>query len=158
MELFYREAMPVAAVRGDILLLHGASFSSSTWAKRVMSPVGAMNVMAAAGYRVVAVDLPGAPPHTCTGSYCSGFVKSKTKGRLLTQSPMSFLMRLIESLSLHRPALISPSASGAFSLPVIVNRPELIGAFVAIAPCCPADNQRWSENQVCMFAHTCTCV
>jgi len=57
--VFYREAMPVGEHKGDVLLLHGTSFTSETWQKRVMQPVGFMNILAAAGYRVIAVDLPG---------------------------------------------------------------------------------------------------
>ena len=38
-----------------VLLLHGAAFSSQTW----VSEVPTMTTLAAAGYNVIAIDLPG---------------------------------------------------------------------------------------------------
>lgn len=52
--LFYREAHPQRAPRLNVLLLHGIRFSSDTWLQ-----LHTMAVLADAGYRAVAVDLPG---------------------------------------------------------------------------------------------------
>jgi len=30
----------------------------------------------------------------------------------------------------------------------VANHPEMVGAFIAVAPCCPADNQQWDQNTV----------
>jgi pimeloyl-ACP methyl ester carboxylesterase len=57
LSLFYRKASPPVTVTPSgqtILLLHGRSFTSETWQK-----CGTMDLMAAVGHLVVAVDLPG---------------------------------------------------------------------------------------------------
>lgn len=47
----------------SLLLLHGRSFSSETWAK-----LGTPKLMAAIGHHVVAVDLPGKKKETLIDS------------------------------------------------------------------------------------------
>jgi hypothetical protein len=57
LDVFYRKASPPDSVTPSgqtILLLHGRSFTSETWQK-----CGTMDIMAAVGHLVVAVDLPG---------------------------------------------------------------------------------------------------
>jgi pimeloyl-ACP methyl ester carboxylesterase len=109
-EVFYLEAG--AADAKTLLLLHGARFSSATW-----RDLGTIERMAAEGYRVIAVDLPGF-------------------GRSLTSEaePASFLADLIEALALERPVIVSPSMSGRFSLPLVARHPELVGGYVPVAP------------------------
>ena len=46
----------------DVLLLHGAAFTSKTWAELFSeqhSHLNVLNMIAAAGHRAVAIDLPG---------------------------------------------------------------------------------------------------
>lgn len=54
--MFYRETMPLnpAQSAGNVLLLHGQSFTSKNWVD-----IKTMQIFAAAGYHVIAVDLPG---------------------------------------------------------------------------------------------------
>jgi pimeloyl-ACP methyl ester carboxylesterase len=94
------------------LLLHGAKFQAHTWKK-----LGTLDVLANAGYRAVAIDLPG------TG---------KSPGWKL--DPKTFLAELIGQLDIGRPVVLSPSRSGNLSFPLIVDHPEKVSGYVAIAP------------------------
>jgi abhydrolase domain-containing protein 14 len=95
-----------------VLLLHGAAFDSGTWEK-----LGTLGVLARAGFRAVAVDLPG-------------FGQS-TAARV---DPDRFLAALLPALGLHRPVIVSPSMSGRFSFPYVSAHPESVAGFVPVAP------------------------
>jgi abhydrolase domain-containing protein 14 len=95
-----------------VLLLHGAAFDSGTWQK-----LGTLDVLAEAGFRAVAVDLPG-------------FGQSKA-ARL---DPDRFLQQLLPALGLKRPIVVSPSMSGRFSFPYVLAHPEGVAGFVPVAP------------------------
>ena len=94
------------------LFLHGGSFSAQTWLD-----LGTLVLLAEKGYRAVAVDLPG-------------FGQSE-------QAPGpagDFLLDLMDRLDLKKPAVISPSMSGRYSLPLVTRHPEKLSGFVAVAP------------------------
>jgi pimeloyl-ACP methyl ester carboxylesterase len=95
-----------------VLFLHGASFSSQTWQE-----LGTLTFLAQHHYRAVALDLPG-------------FGQSEAS----ELPPVDFLPGLLESLSLDRPILVSPSLSGMYSLPFVATHPDKLTGFVAVAP------------------------
>jgi len=95
-----------------VLLLHGARFSSKTWQE-----IGTMKVLADAGNRAVAVDLPG-------------FGDSEPNDK----SPEKWLGNLLDGLDLTRPVVVSPSMSGRYALPFATSEPERLRGFIAVAP------------------------
>jgi len=95
-----------------VLLLHGGRFSSQTW-----HDLGTLDRLAEAGLNVVAIDLPG------YGASTPGDANSET-----------FLVALIEALSLQRPVVVSPSMSGRFAFPLMIAAPELVAGWVPVAP------------------------
>lgn len=120
---FYREAVPRSALEGGpperftVLLLHGQSFTSQTWEN-----LGTLQILSEHGYRAVAVDLPG------YGQSLQAQPMSSEKGRT------DYLLHIIESLGARQPVLISPSMSGLFSLPLLLQHPDRLRGFVPIAP------------------------
>ena len=95
-----------------VLLLHGAAFDSGTWKQ-----LGTLAVLAGAGFRAVAVDLPG----------FGGSQGARA-------DPGHFLESLLPALRLDRPVIVSPSMSGRFSFPYVLAHPERVAGFVPVAP------------------------
>lgn len=96
----------------SILFLHGASFSAQTWQE-----IGSLQLLAMLGYRGVAVDIPG-----------------YGRSQRISVSSFSFLLELLSILKLNLPILVSPSMSGGYSLPFVINHADKLGGFVAISP------------------------
>ncbi|XP_069500114.1 protein ABHD14A [Ambystoma mexicanum] len=120
---FYIEAVPMNKAAGpkadriDVLLLHGQSFTSKTW-----QDLGTLSLLAENGYRAVALDLPG------YGMSLESKAKASDQGRV------DYILRIIETLGLKEPILVSPSMSGMFSLPLVLQHGEHLKGFVPIAP------------------------
>lgn len=109
-EVQYRMVGPENAF--TVLLLHGASFSSKTW-----EDLGTLGALAEAGYRGLAVDLPG-------------FGNSQPNA----SGPARWLRKLMHVLNLHQPVLVAPSMSGRYALPLAVEDSHLFAGLLAVAP------------------------
>ncbi len=95
-----------------VLLLHGARFSALNWRE-----LGTLELLARQGYRALALDLPG-----YGSSEASDLPPTKVLSSLLpliTQRPV---------------VVVSPSMSGRFSFPLVVDRPSFVAGFVPVAP------------------------
>ena len=98
-----------------VLLLHGARFHSGTW-----QDLGTMEFLATAGYSVVAPDLPGF-------------------GRSPAGEGTFDLSFLLDALELEQVDLVTPSMSGRFAFPLLLDHPQRLRGFVAVAPVGIAD-------------------
>lgn len=93
-----------------IVFLHGAAYDSSVWER-----TGILAAMAEAGYHAVAVDLPG-------------------KGTSTGVANVAWLDGVLDHFGFDAAVIVSPSASGAVSLPYLTERPERVAGFVPVAP------------------------
>lgn len=95
-----------------VLLLHGGRFSSETWRQ-----LGTLEALAGSGLRVMALDLPG---------YGASEASTLPREELLT--------RVVSSLGTRRVLLVSPSMSGSYSLPFVLEHSEQVLGYVPISP------------------------
>jgi pimeloyl-ACP methyl ester carboxylesterase len=95
-----------------VVLLHGASFTAQTWKQ-----IGTLSLLAEAGYRVHAIDLPAYGK-----SSPSSLPAHKWLGKVLEQMHIQF------------PVVVAPSVSGQFALPLVTGEADRVGGFVAVAP------------------------
>jgi len=95
-----------------VLLLHGAKFSSLTWKR-----LGTLEKLAGAGYRALAIDIPGF---------------GRSPGWAFDRDAL--LASLLPVLGLQKTVVVAPSMSGHVAFPLILAQPERVAGFVAIAP------------------------
>lgn len=96
----------------SVLLLHGASFTAHTWQE-----IGTLDLLTTKGYRAVAIDIPG-----------------YGRSQRISVSSSGFLQQILNQLNLNLPILVSPSMSGSYSLPFVINSCNQLGGFVAVSP------------------------
>ncbi|ROK31199.1 Protein ABHD14B [Anabarilius grahami] len=114
--LFYRQALPLSGTAElCVLLLHGIRFSSENWLT-----VGTLETLAAAGYRAVAIDLPGLGQSKAAEA-------PAPVGQL---APAVFLRQVCEGLNTGPVVIISPSLSGMYSLPFLFQHSEQTPALI----------------------------
>ena len=104
--VFFREVVPenyVAGKKPDVLLLHGAAFTSLTW-----QSINTLEVLKNEGFRAIAVDLPGF-------GESPGFHVPPLESAL-------FLKALYESFRIKSFILVSPSMSGRFAIPYLFSK------------------------------------
>jgi len=114
--IFYRESSQSVDSEVTLLLLHGMSFSSKTWLD-----LKTISFFTAAGFRTVAVDLPG-------------FGNSEKLTSSIQYEKSEFLMKLMKSLEISEVVIVSPSYSGHYSLSLLVKNWSLFTGYVPVAP------------------------
>lgn len=121
--LFFREARPGSGQTAHfcVLLLHGIRFSSETW-----QDLGTLHRLAQAGYRAVAIDLPG----------LGRSKEASAPAPIGELVPGGFLAAVVEALQLGPLVVISPSLSGMYSLPFLTAPGSQLRGYVPVAPIC----------------------
>ncbi|XP_073916142.1 protein ABHD14A [Castor canadensis] len=116
--IFYREALPLhRARRAEVVLLHGKAFNSHTWEQ-----LGTLQLLSQRGYRAVALDLPG-------------FGNSAPSKETNTEAGRAELLeRVLRELKVQNAVLVSPSLSGRYALPFLMQGHHQLHGFVPIAP------------------------
>ena len=129
--------------------LHGAAFTSSDWLD-----IGTLQIFAALGYRVTAIDLPGicynritttsfvllcsrksfTPPSFLTG--CGGSSELQPIQEDHFYSKVNYMQDLMAATQLDQQkiVLVAPSMSGKYALPYMLTKPNPVAGFVGLAP------------------------
>ena len=93
------------------LMLHGQAFTSRTWEE-----LGTLELLAERGARPIAVDLPGYGDSPASELPAAEFVPA-----------------LLDALEVREPVVVvSPSMSGRFSLPLVLEHAERVAAYVPV--------------------------
>lgn len=105
--------------RGTVLLVHGSAFSAQTW-----NALGTLDLLARAGFRAIAVDLPG------YGEKLSGAHK------LSPAEEPEFLAQLLDAALPHDRApvvVVAASMGGRVANPLVKRHPERVAGYMPIA-------------------------
>ncbi|VDO68019.1 unnamed protein product [Onchocerca flexuosa] len=76
------------------------------------------------------------------------FSQSRTRSGASFHNSSAFMSSVIEKLHLVKPIIVSPSASGSYSVPYVIENRSTIGGFVPVAACC-VRNHKWRNFMVC---------
>ncbi|XP_005410390.1 PREDICTED: alpha/beta hydrolase domain-containing protein 14A [Chinchilla lanigera] len=126
--IFYREVLPLHQPRrAEVLLLHGKAFNSHTWEQ-----LGTLQLLSREGYRAVALDLPG------FGNSAPAKEASTEAGRA------ELLQQVLQELQMKNVVLVSPSLSGRYALPFLIQGHQQLHGFVPIAP---TSTQNYTQKQ-----------
>jgi len=127
-DLFYYDSASGTAVTANkpsVMLIHGLGDEADTW--RHVFPL-----LAAAGYRVVAPDLPG-------------FGRSVWKGRISMSRHCKAILRLLNTDGIASPgnpaALVGSSLGAAVSEMAACRRTDLVKALILIDGCLPLNDK-----------------
>ncbi|MEF8824238.1 MAG: alpha/beta hydrolase [Desulfohalobiaceae bacterium] len=96
--------------KGDVLLLHGAKFSSATWRE-----LGTLDTLAEAGYRAHALDMPG---------YGSSPSSSAPADQVLREA--------LQHLAPEGAVLVGPSMGGRYCLDLYFSSPQGIRGLILV--------------------------
>ena len=101
--------------QGDVLLLHGAAYTSATW-----NSIHTIRILSGQGFRTIAVDLPG---------------YGETPALTPDDPPKDkFIDCVMEQFELKNPFLVAPSMSGEYAIPFVLEHFNKLAGFVPIAP------------------------
>lgn len=115
----------------DIILLHGMKFQAETW-----NQIGTLTILAGAGYRCLAIDLPG-------------FGKSPAA----EISHAEILSAIIHQQGMTKPILLGPSMGGRVCLEYCFDHQEKIGAMILVGPVgIPENRHRLHEIEIPVLA------
>jgi abhydrolase domain-containing protein 14 len=103
--------LSAGASADTIVLLHGKSFSADTWRK-----TGTITALGEAGFRAVAVDLPG---------YGQSAPSEKREDRILGP--------ILDALEIKAAVIVAASFSGWYAFPLLLERPDRVRGFVSAA-------------------------
>lgn len=119
--IYFREYVPKRLDEKpfDVVMFHGAAFTSLTWKQ-----IETLTILRDAGYRVIAVDLPG-------------FGESP-QGTILPKENALFVEAVFKAAGVKKAVLISPSMSGRYAIPYIFSNirkeTRTLKAWVPVAP------------------------
>jgi len=123
--LFYYDSDPSSTTKPAIVLVHGLGDEADTW--RHVFPL-----LIAAGYRVIAPDLPG-------------FGRSVWKNNINMRRHCAAVLRLLAAISIagpENPAVLAGSSLGAAVCELAAcERPDLVKALILIDGCFPIENK-----------------
>jgi len=109
---------PVGNAKSLLVLIHGLGDEADTW-RHIFHP------LAAAGYRVIAPDLPG-------------FGRSNWKGRISIDVHSKAVIQLMAFAAAERPAVLVGNSLGAGVAELVAgSRPDLAKGLILIAGCFP---------------------